>query len=382
MKTLKLYYATNRKHLGTNRWKPTGYDTRFSDDGAENLRFGKLEVDVDDKAIARHLAVDCGFGAGNGNKLAEAIAPVVKKGGARIDAFREALDATRPDAGQPANKFGSHAMFEELKQAMMASSDVLVYIHGFNVTWTDAVASALALQESLNQADPGKPDQKILVVLFTWPSDGKALPYVSYRSDRSEAKASGAAVGRAFLKTRDFLAKVRTLDARGRDIACRQEMHLLCHSMGNYVLQCALERMFEYTPGNSFPRMFEHIFLCAPDVDDNVLEEGQPLGSVHELAQNVTVYSNKEDMAMYVSDYTKGNPERLGHIGPARPALLHNKVHAVNCTPIVTGTIEHSYYQDGRVNQDIRYSIASVPFDSPLRKRIRDRDLPNVWAMK
>jgi len=382
MKTLKLYYATNRNHTGPNRWKPTGYDTHFSDDGAENLRFGKLELDADETVVAKCLAADCGFGAGNGNKLAESLAPSIKNGGARINAFREALDATKPDAGQPAKNFGSQAMFQELKDAMMASSDVLIYIHGFNVSWTDAVASALALQESLNQPDPGKPEQKVLVVLFTWPSDGKALPYVSYRSDRSEAKASGGAVGRGFLKARDFLLKVRTLDARGRDIACGQELHLLCHSMGNYVLQCALERMYEYTPGNSFPRIFQHIFLCAPDVDDNVLEDGQPLASVHELAQNVTVYSNKDDVAVFISDYTKGNPERLGHNGPAHPALLHNKVHSVNCTPIVTGLIEHSYYQDGRVNQDIRLSIASVAFDSPLRQRVRDRDLPNVWSMK
>jgi len=218
-------------------------------------------------------------------------------------------------------------------------------------------------------------------VLFSWPSDGKALPYVSYLSDRAEAKASGAAVGRGFLKARDFLRKVMTLDARGRDIACGQELHLLCHSMGNFVLQSALERMADYTPGNSFPRMFEHIFMCAPDVDDNVLEDGQPMGSLHELAQNVTVYCNKGDVAVFISHYTKAHPERLGHNGPAHPALLHNKVHSVNCTPIVTGFIEHSYYQDGKVNQDIRFSIASLPFSDPIRQRIRDRDLPNVWSM-
>ena len=382
MKTLQLYYATNRNHLGDDRWKPAGYGTHFSDDGIENLRFGYLELDVDDTVIASNLALNCGFGTGSGNKLAEALTPLIENGGARIEAFEEAIVSDVPDAGQPAANFGSQAMFEELKTAMMAANDVLIYIHGFNVSWSDAVASALALQESLNQSDPGKPDQKVMVVLFTWPSDGKALPYVSYMSDRAEAKASGAAVGRGFLKARDFLFKVRTLDALGRDIACGQDLHLLCHSMGNYVLQCALERMAENTPGNSFPRMFAHIFMCAPDVDDNVLEDGQPLGSVHELAQNVTVYSNKGDVAVFISHYTKGNPERLGHNGPAHPALLHNKEHSVSCTPIVTGLVEHSYYQDGRVNQDIRFSIAAVPFDDPIRQRVRDRDLPNVWSMK
>jgi esterase/lipase superfamily enzyme len=259
---------------------------------------------------------------------------------------------------------------------------VLVYIHGFNVTWVEAVASAMALQEQLNRRDEGKPKREVHVVLFTWPSNGRALPYVSYKSDRTDARASGGAVGRALLKTRDFLHELRTGNADGGEEACNRDLHLLCHSMGNYVLQCALERMFEFTPGNSFPRMFGYIFLCAPDVDDTVLEPEQPLGSVHELAGHVTVYSNCGDVAMYVSDYTKGNPERLGHRGPARPALVHNKVHSVDCSAIVGGIVEHSYYMDGVVNQDIRFSITSVPDDATIRRRVRDRDLPNVWKMK
>ena len=381
MKTLRLYYATNRKHEGADRWEPTGYGTKFSDDGAENLRFGRVELDVDPAILRKHLGARIkGMGTGNGNGLADALKPLVAR--ARIKAYLEAIDPTRPDTMQPGAKFGSVAMFADLKETMMKCSDVLVYIHGFNVSWSDAVASALALQEQLNRADEGKPEQEILVVLFTWPSNGKALPYVSYKSDRVDARASGGAVGRAFLKARDFLQEIRTRDKKGEDEACSQELHLLCHSMGNFVLQCALERMFEFTPGNTFPRMFEHIFLCAPDVDDTVLEAGQPLGSVHELAQHVTVYANRDDVAMYTSDYTKGNPERLGHRGPARPALLHNKVHSVDCSPIVGGLVEHSYYMDGTVNQDLRYSIASVPFDARVRKRTRDRDLPNVWKMK
>ncbi len=381
MKTLQLYYATNRNHLGSDD-KPLGYGTQFSEDGIENLRFGYLELDVDETVIAANLAVDTGFGLGSGNKLAEALTPLITNGGTRIEAFPEAVEADKPDEAQSPANFGSLAMFDELKEAMMASNDVVIYIHGFNVSWSDAVASSLALQESLNQSDPGKPDQKVMVVLFSWPSDGKALPYVSYMSDRAEAKASGAALGRGFLKARDFLFKVRTHNARGQDIACGQDLHLLCHSMGNYALQCALERMSDYTPGGSFPRLFEHIFLCAADVDDNVLEDGQPMNDVHELAHYVTAYSNKGDVAVFISHYTKGHPERLGHNGPARPALLHNKVHSVSCTPIVKGLIEHSYYQDGWVNQDIRFSIAGLEFDDPVRRRDRDRDLPNVWSMR
>ena len=382
MKTLNLYYATNRKHDGPDRWAPTGYGTRFSDDGAENLRFGRLELDVGEAVLKKHLGARLKgkLGNGNGNALAKALKPLVA--GARIKAYMEEIDSAKPESMQPGAKFGSLAMFADLKSAMMASSDVLIYIHGFNVSWTDAVASALALQEQINRSDEGKKEQEVLVVLFTWPSNGKALPMVSYKSDRVDARASGGAVGRAFLKLRDYLQEILTRDRNGDDVACGQELHLLCHSMGNYVLQSALERMFEFTPGSSFPRIFEHVFLCAPDVDDTVLEPGQPFGTVHELSQHVTVYSNRGDIAMYTSDYTKGNPDRLGHRGPARPALVHNKVHCVDCTPIVEGLVEHGYYLDGSVNQDIRYSIASKPQDASIRKRTRDRDLPNVWKLK
>src|ERR1035437_3943383 len=153
MKTLQLYYATNRNHLGDAQWKPTGYGTHFSDDGIENLRFGYLELDADETVIAAKLAVNCGFGTGSGNQLAEALTPLIENGGARIEAFEEAIVPDQPDAGQPVGNFGSQAMFEELKTAMMAANDVLIYIHGFNVSWSNAVASALALQESLNQTD-------------------------------------------------------------------------------------------------------------------------------------------------------------------------------------------------------------------------------------
>ncbi len=41
MKELSLYYATNRKLEGSDRWNSTSYGKNFRDDWAENLRFGR-----------------------------------------------------------------------------------------------------------------------------------------------------------------------------------------------------------------------------------------------------------------------------------------------------------------------------------------------------
>lgn len=381
MTTLTLYYATNRAHEGDDRWRPERYGARFSADGMENLRFGRLTLEAEEERIKKFVNADLGAcGRGNGEKLADYLAKCSAQ--ADIRAFPEKLDTSTADTNQPEAKLGSKAMFGELKDWMMQASDVVVFVHGFNVSWESAIGSALALQTMLQLSPAADPAQKVAVVLFTWPSDGLALPFVSYKSDRSEAAGSGNAFGRGLLKVRDFLAALRDRARKGGEVLCEQDIHLLCHSMGNFLLQNALERMDTFTPGNVLPRLFGNVFLCAPDVDDVVLEPGQPLGRVNEIARGVSVYHNRGDVAMVVSDYTKGNPERLGGAGAARPALLHNKVEQVDCTPIVSGMVEHSYFLSGHVNADIRQSIDGMATGDPGRRRVADAAAPNVWRMR
>jgi esterase/lipase superfamily enzyme len=367
MATLTLYYGTNRAHEGADRWQPTGYGTRFSSDGAENLRFGTVTMRVDHRTLRGHLTRRRKHsGVGDG----EALADWLSQQPGHIAAYREQIDPTVADTHQPQAVFGSQALFADLKAHMDGGADVLIFIHGFNVAWNEAVGSALALQAMLNHHG----DQPVVVVLFTWPSDGRALPFTSYRSDRTDAKASGYAVGRALLKFRDFLAGLRTGVSKGTAVACGQEVHLLCHSMGNYVLQNALERLADFCPG-TLPRMVAQVFLCAADVDDDVLEPDQPLGRLDEIAQAIHVYTNREDNALRISDFTKGNPDRLGSAGPARPQQVHTKVQQIDCTPLVSGLIGHSYHLAGTVNRDIAETIAGLAAEAPgrARKRVYER---------
>lgn len=383
MALLSLYYATNRNHIGTDRFKPTGYGTKFSDDGIENLRFGRVMADVDDGVVAGFLKAKVkGCGIGDGIGLADYFSECAKE--ALIEAYPESIDPTINQSSQPAAKLGSKAMFSDVMEDMFSLSDALICIHGFNVTWCEAVGSALALQTMLQNCVTRDPKQDIRVILFSWPSDGMALPFVSYKSDRTEATGSGQAVGRGFLKARDFLADLRDRAKTAGQPLCGQDIHLLCHSMGNYLLQSALAKTLDFTASATLPRLFEHVFLCAPDVDDNALEEGGALVAVDQISRQVTLYHNCNDKAMVISDYTKGNPERLGGAGAAHPALLHNKVHQVDCTPVTTGTglSQHSYYLAGNINADIRASIDGFVQTDASRRRTRHPTLNNVWTMK
>jgi esterase/lipase superfamily enzyme len=374
---LGLYFATNRAHEGSDRWHPDRYGRAFSSDGMENLRFGWLAVTVDDAAVQKALQKDTGYGIGNGNDLADLLSKAAKK--AKIEAYPEKLDAARSDTAQDKAKLGSKAMFSDLQRDMLKRSDVLVMVHGFNVSWEAAVGSALALQLMQNRDGIGDAKQQTTVVLFSWPSDGLALPFVSYKSDRSEAKGSGYAFARALLKLRDHLA---SLADRVDGTTCPQDLHLLCHSMGNYVLQNALERMRQFTPGHSLPRLFDHIFLCAPDVDASVFERDQPMVDLHELARTVSIYHNSADMALHVSDYTKGNPDRLGSNGAVRAGALPDKVEQIDCSTIVKGFVEHSYYLDGRVADDILRSIDGVAADDGSRTRVRKLGAGVRWELR
>jgi len=54
---------------------------------------------------------------------------------------------------------------------------------------------------------------------------------------------------------------------------------------------------------------------------------------------------------------------------------VHTKVLQVDCTPIIGGLVEHSYYLTGKVNRDIAQTIAGLEAEmiKRARKRVHDR---------
>ncbi|MCH7689688.1 MAG: alpha/beta hydrolase [candidate division Zixibacteria bacterium] len=400
MSTVKLYFATNRKHKGEFQWKPEGYGSGFSSSGHQNLRFGYVKLDYDEIKVNSYLNAEKHGARGDGEELSTYLTDQSERAQKNdkkiITAFEDiSLNEKRK---LEFTERSSTVAFREIKVEMEQAKDVVVFIHGFNVSWHDAVGSALSLQFMLNRKKIMTADSvDIKVVLFSWPSDGKAIPFLSYWSDRADAEASGKSIGRGLLTLSNFLRRLREkpdTEENGKapaeenpldkvpqeEILCNQDIHLLCHSMGNFALQHAFAKVIEESPEQRLPKIFRHIFLCAPDVDDNVFELGKPMERLHELCLNVSIYFNAGDLALSVSDKTKGNADRLGQIGMSRESQVHRKVHEIDCSKIVKGAVEHSYYLWGTVNQDIRQSIDKLPFDSKKRKRKREQR--NSWIMK
>lgn len=177
---------------------------------------------------------------------------------------------------------GSKQMFGEMRREMTENGqDALVYIHGFKTNFRGSVRRSARLEAALGDGGPN-------VAAFSWPSNGLMLPWWSYSSDRYDARASGVAVGRFLLKLVAFL---RTTAAGN----CEQQVHLLAHSMGAYVLRYALQGVPAEWP-RRLPRAFGQIILMAADEDEDAFEHDHKLRRLPELSQGVQIYFNRPDL--------------------------------------------------------------------------------------
>lgn len=375
MATRTVYYATNRRHIGDVD-APSGYSGRPNVNGIENLRVGEVSFTTEPREADRHLTKASRLGVGDGNALAKYYRGCLRRTG-RVRQYAERIfgpdERILPAAEQT---LGSRELFAGVRAAMADHCDVVIYVHGYSVGWTAAVAAAAALEDMLNR-NLGVGDKRARVVLFTWPSDGRKVPWLSYASDHKDATDSGLALGRGILKLRDYLAGLAPSDFCGR------QLHLLAHSIGCEVVHAAQDRFARFHGARPLPRLLENVFLCAPDVDDDVFDhdgDGGPMTPLLELSHYVSIYYNRGDLVLAVSDATKANPNRLGVDGVGRPDRLHARLHQIDCSSLVDGFTEHSYHLVGRALDDIRQSLDDVPPDSDARSR-RPGPGRNSWRL-
>lgn len=316
----KIYFATNRNPLPPDN--PSDFGSTFSQDGLANLRFGYAEVPEN-----------------NNDPIQITVAP-------------ENLFSEPP-------VLGSQIIFEEVRREMREhAEDTLIFIHGFNTSFHNALRQAAQLHRILTGTDPLNPNNplKLNMCVFSWPSDGTLLltdprsrDAVAYRNDRLDAAASGAAFARGFLKVADFI--------NNQGERCQQRIHLFAHSMGAYVLRFAVQEIRKFVP-DQMPRVFDQIVLVAADEDDDAFDYDHKYHLLPRLTRHVNVYFNRGDLALWASDRLKGNPARLGTDGPLQPLQLPRNVYPIDCTEVVARlaeATEHSYHLTvERVATDIR----------------------------
>ncbi len=227
------------------------------------------------------------------------------------------------------------AFFAELERRLagMERRKILVFVHGYNFRFEEAVRWTAQLKADLDLAGP--------VVLYSWPSQASALKYVS---DATSAEWSTAHL-------ESFLEE---LAARAPGSA----VHLLGYSLGGSALLAALEkirRRHEDAP----VRLFGEIVFAAPDVDADVFLQRVPLAVP--LGKRVTLYVSANDRVLGASARLHEYPRA----GDSEYEIVSiNGVDTIDATEARTDRWHHNYFIRSReVLGDLHGVLEGLPAD-------------------
>ncbi len=194
------------------------------------------------------------------------------------------------------------------------SNDVFVFIHGFNVTFEDAARRAAQLAYDLDF--DGTP------MMYSWPSKASA---VAYTADEAVVRPSGRKLA-------------RLLDGIVHETGA-ERIHLVAHSMGNRALIEALQAYILKNGREDSLHAFDQVVFTAPDVDREYFLE--TVDSVSSVAQRVTLYASRDDLALKASRLLHG-ATRAGLAGSA--IISHPAIDTIDVSGIDADILGHSYF--------------------------------------
>lgn len=256
---------------------------------------------------------------------------------------------------QNIDQLDEDALLVRSKEIMQRSSvyknHVLLFIHGFNVGFDDALYTAAQVSWDMNFDG--------LPCIYSWPSKGE-LSLTGYNYDTNSAQQSRKRLAH-FLQ---LLAKLEGAE----------HISIVAHSMGNLALIEALREIPLPNEGGRKP--YSEIILAAPDLDrDNFLTLAERLPK---FASGVTLYASSHDKALMASKQLFADIPRAGDVPTEGPVVVADidSIDASAVSDYAFG-LNHSYFATDRsVVADIARLIRlkerpPIMRDTTLRKVMR-----------
>ena len=209
------------------------------------------------------------------------------------------------------------------------SDAILLFVHGFNVKFDEALVRAAQLSNDLSRNDSydvGIP------VLYSWPSAGD-VSLEDYRGDRDRS-----------INSAPFLEEFLDLLTEDLDV---DRINIIAHSMGNRVLTKALEDFAQdYLVRHDRDDLEFRILLVAADVERDVFAAAN--GVFDNLDANVTIYTSDTDRALLASNLLS-QKKRLGDTDTDKPYIRDDQNYqTIDATAVTTQLfgLGHSYYSN------------------------------------
>ncbi|HME98920.1 MAG TPA: alpha/beta hydrolase [Terriglobia bacterium] len=197
-----------------------------------------------------------------------------------------------------------------------SKKEVLLFVHGYNVGFADAVCRAAQIAYDLHFEG--------LPALYSWPSEGSVPKYVVDETNVAWSRPRFAI----------FLGLLREkMGAEG--------IHIIAHSMGNRLIAESVACLA--IPINTHGAPIRQIVLAAPDIDASTFRDLAT--AFHGKAERFTLYASSEDKAIKASRLIHKYP-RAGDSGLG--LVVVGSVDTVDAAALDTSFVGHSYYGDNR----------------------------------
>jgi esterase/lipase superfamily enzyme len=232
--------------------------------------------------------------------------------------------------------------------------EAFVFVHGFNVTFEDAVHRTAQMAYDLGF--DGAP------ILYSWPSHGR-VGVVDYNADGRNAELSVVHM-QSFLTQLAARTGVRTI-------------HMIAHSMGNRIAVKALANMQGSAAAHSLH--VRELALMAPDID--AAEFRRLAVALKSSADHVTLYASSRDAALQASAKLAGY-SRAGE-GGDHIVVMPGVLDTIDCSAVDTSLLGlgHSYYADnGTILSDLYRLIRGDSARDRFRLRPVHNSQGDYWA--
>jgi len=310
---LTIFLATTRRSVDSDR-----PGERYGPDDADSLQFAAVSVNVP-------------------SYKSRGTGELQRPTAMRVNALSYRPDPQRDFYVTSTIPVDSNRFIQRLSAdlALSRSRDLLVFVHGFNVSFEDAAVRAAQVAADLNFDGS--------VLLFSWPSAATVTGYV-----RDQQSARNA--GYQLLRVLNHHAAAAQPD----------RIHLLGHSMGSEVIGKAITLT---APGDPSPRLAQVIF-AAPDVDARIFRR-EILPRLAPHAEHITLYASSDDDALRASRMVN-NAVRLGLGGDS--LVVIDGMDTVDASRVTADLLGHTLFGNTSFIADLAVLLAEGK--SPAERRL------------
>jgi len=250
------------------------------------------------------------------------------------------------------NRQSSHEFFKILNARTLTEPSIfeylkktdrypLVFVHGFNLRYEDAILRASQIAFDLKYQGP--------IVLFSWPAgagDGFLDNQMISRTYDGNFKNAKNSIN-AF---KEFLGQVRAYNLK---------INLVVHSMGHQIVLPALKDFSTLNPNS---KIINELVLNAPDYEAN--EFINIAESIKQISKRITVYCSYNDRAMTVSEIYNKNP-RFG------ACAFSENIDSINVSLIDAPSLGlgHGYYSSRAILADVFQVLLGIDAEKRLFMR-------------